>query len=313
MHCARLAVAVVAIGIMTAAASNGLERLVLKDGTALEGNVVEENEERVSLSTWKGIVEIERDRISSRTMVADGSDRRNMLRDRGRKDSPEPYIPAPEKSDGGKESRAASQDGEMEIRIARPPPPAARDAMRIPGSQDVPAASAPIVARGAATAATGGVKIAAVGMAGPEQQGTSWQERIARQMERKVTVDFSDTSLEEAANFLGTLTGVTIVLDPRVEAGKRRLTMSVRDMEAGNVLAWMTRLTDTGAVMKDKAIFITSVERAIKELEAEAPPDITLRRPKDVEENLTDFPAPDVIGIGGDQKGQGNRIVLPRQ
>ncbi|MCX7803775.1 MAG: hypothetical protein N3A38_01165 [Planctomycetota bacterium] len=299
-----------------AAASAG-ERIVLKDGVVLEGEIAAEDDACVRLQTWKGLVEIRRDAIAERSRVADGSDRLRIMRAGPREAAPQPYVPRPAASGGGEERPGGTGSPErrsgngVEIRVGRSGPragvAAGADAMRIPGSVDAPDASGPVVVRGR-TAGAGEARIAGVGAAprsaAPE---AGWREDITRRMERKITIDFSDTALDDAAAFLGTATGVTVILDPKVQPAKRRLTMSVREMEAGNVLVWMTRLTDTSAILKDKAIFITLPETALKELQEEAPIEIPVRRGADIEEKITDFPGPDITGVGSVQppRGQG--------
>lgn len=290
-----------------AAAAAG-ERIVLKDGAVFDGEVAAEDEACIRIQTWKGLVEIRREAIAERSRVADGSDRIRIMRAGPSGAEPRPYVPQPAASheggggrpgDAGLPERRGGDGVDMRIgRASRADAAAAADAMRVPGSLDAPGVSGHPVP-GVRGAGAGATKIAGVGAAPrTAAPGAGWREEISRRMERKITLDFSDIALDDAVAFLGAATGINMVIDPKVHPAKRRLTMSLREMEAGNVLAWMTRLTDTAAILKDKAVFITSPETAIKEIESEMPIAMPAMRGEDAEEKITDFPGPDMTGAG---------------
>lgn len=84
-----------------------------------------------------------------------------------------------------------------------------------------------------------------------------WAERMALALDRHVSVEFVDNSLEEALSTLGQITDLNIILDPKLRDKKLKVTLSVRAMEVANVLKWITRLTDTYADVLDQAIYVT--------------------------------------------------------
>jgi hypothetical protein len=153
----------------------------------------------------------------------------------------------------------------------------------------------------------------------------SAMERISRKLDRKVSVELVDSSLADAMEFLQNLTGLTIIIDPKVRELKPTLSLRVQDMDAATALRWMTKLTDTYAEIKDQAVWITNKPSATEENEerthiinmaAAARVDITLP-PEGVpltdadrakialqlwekeQPVVTDFPGPD-ISLGSD-------------
>ena len=82
-------------------------------------------------------------------------------------------------------------------------------------------------------------------------------ERMDRQLNKRLAFEFIDTPLVEAIQFVGELTGVNFIIDPKVRAAKPVLSLNVRDMDAATVIKWITRLTETYAEVKDQAIYIT--------------------------------------------------------
>src|SRR5947207_13597842 len=85
----------------------------------------------------------------------------------------------------------------------------------------------------------------------------SWEERALRQLNKKMTVDLVDTKLSDAMNFVQQLTGLTIILDPKVRKSDPQVTIRVNEMDAGTFIKWLTKLTNTYADIKDQAIYIT--------------------------------------------------------
>jgi len=95
----------------------------------------------------------------------------------------------------------------------------------------------------------------------------SWEERMWRQMNKKVAFELVDSKLSEACDLMASLTGLNIILSPKVRQNDPTLTLRVRDMDAGTALKWFTELTDTFAELVDQAIYITDKpsERAVDE------------------------------------------------
>ncbi|MGD0092659.1 MAG: hypothetical protein ABSE73_22340 [Planctomycetota bacterium] len=152
----------------------------------------------------------------------------------------------------------------------------------------------------------------------------SWEERMWRQVHKKVSFELVDTKLSEACAMLVSLTGLNIILATEVRKTDPSLTLRVQDMDAGTALKWFTQLTDTYADVVDQAIYITDKppDEKIAEEEKEdlmrlgaahgiviemPPANIPLRDDERIkialqiiereDMKIQDFPGPD-IGIG---------------
>jgi hypothetical protein len=99
-------------------------------------------------------------------------------------------------------------------------------------------------------------------------------ERMSRQLDKRVTLEFSDTPLSECVDFLNSLTGLNMILSPKVREAKAVVTLRVSDMSAASVIKWITRLTETHAEVKDQALWIT--DKPSKEAENEEKNEILL-------------------------------------
>lgn len=82
-------------------------------------------------------------------------------------------------------------------------------------------------------------------------------ERMYRNLQKKVTVDFVDTKLSDCVELVQALTNVNIVVHPRVRVTNPVVNLKVKDMDAATLIKWLTELTETHADLKDQAIFIT--------------------------------------------------------
>lgn len=112
-------------------------------------------------------------------------------------------------------------------------------------------------------------------------------ERMYRNLQKKVTVDFVDTKITDCIDVVASVTGVNIILHPRVRISNPVVNLKVTDMDAMALIRWITELTDTHADLKDQAIFITDkpdekaadeernalvLRAALAGVEAEVPP-----------------------------------------
>ncbi|HEY3320173.1 MAG TPA: hypothetical protein VGP72_06895 [Planctomycetota bacterium] len=113
----------------------------------------------------------------------------------------------------------------------------------------------------------------------------SWEERMWRQLNRKVSLELVDASLSDACSLLTSICGANIILAPKVRTADPHLTIKLQDMDAGTALKWFTQLTDTHADVVDQAIFINDVPNkdaekqekdAILELAAKERVEVTL-------------------------------------
>jgi hypothetical protein len=84
-----------------------------------------------------------------------------------------------------------------------------------------------------------------------------WAERMWKQTNHKMTVEFVDTPLCDAISLISNTTGLNIIIKPSVRQANPSINLKVNDMDAGTLLKWLTELSDTHAVLGNQAIFIT--------------------------------------------------------
>jgi hypothetical protein len=151
----------------------------------------------------------------------------------------------------------------------------------------------------------------------------SWEEKAYHALNKKVSAEFVDTKLSAAVDFVAKLTNLTIIIDPKVLQSEPTVNLKVTDMDAGNVIKWLTTLTSTFADVKDQAIFISdklseetvegekndlAILGAVRKVDLELPPKgvpltdadrvkIALKLIEAENYKPTDFPGPE-IGIG---------------
>ena len=160
-------------------------------------------------------------------------------------------------------------------------------------------------------------------------------ERMSRGLDKKVSLEFVDTPLEEAMSFLASLTNLNIIVSPKVRESKPVVTLRMQNMDAGTTIKWITRLTETHAELKDQAIWITDKpskeaddeERAeimmlagSLKAEVDLPPEgvpltdadrtkIALQLWQKEQPKITHFPGPD-ISIGAAERGFENPFAV---
>jgi hypothetical protein len=158
----------------------------------------------------------------------------------------------------------------------------------------------------------------------------SWEERMLLQLNKTMTVDLVDTKLSEACALISQVTGLTIILDPKVRKDDPVVNLRVNDMDSGTFIKWMTKLSNTHAQLKDHAIFITdkpdevaiedekndlAIMAATMKAEITLPPQgvpltdadrvqIALKMIEKLDVKPTDFPGPD-IGLGAKENSAG--------
>lgn len=150
--------------------------------------------------------------------------------------------------------------------------------------------------------------VAALEAAEPE-----WKQQIRKQLQRKVTFEFVETSLQEAISFLQTLTNVTIILDTKAFEGggapATPITLRVNEMPLNLALRWILRLADLDYTLKDEAIFISTSQRLAGEVE------LKIYDVRDLTYSITQFPGPELVltettGAGGAAGGLGGPAIL---
>jgi hypothetical protein len=85
----------------------------------------------------------------------------------------------------------------------------------------------------------------------------TWAERMDRDLQKKLTIELNGDSLKDVINLITSITNLNIIVDPKVAATNPPVTLKVTDMDAGTVIKWVTKLTETFAEVKDQAIWIT--------------------------------------------------------
>jgi len=85
----------------------------------------------------------------------------------------------------------------------------------------------------------------------------AWEDRMYRQMQKKVTLELVDTPLVDACALLTSITGMNIIISPAVRTSNPTLNVKLNDMDAGTALNWFTQLTETHASVIDQAVYIS--------------------------------------------------------
>jgi len=80
----------------------------------------------------------------------------------------------------------------------------------------------------------------------------------AELLAQKVSLSFQESPLEEVAGYLKTITGMNVIVDPKVR--DRKVTLDVLQMSLGRLLAWTCKLCDVSYTIKDEAIFFSDKE-----------------------------------------------------
>ena len=117
----------------------------------------------------------------------------------------------------------------------------------------------------------------------------AWKQEIRRKLQRRVTFEFVDQSLEDAINFLNSLTKVNIIIDPRIAANggnKQPITLRVSEMELELALKWILKLADLDYDLRNQAVFITQKANLSSNVELE------IYDVRDLTTQITDFPGP---------------------
>lgn len=130
-----------------------------------------------------------------------------------------------------------------------------------------------------------------------------WKRQIRKMLERRVTFEFVDTPLQEAIQFLQTLTKTTIILDPMAledtTATGTPITLRVNDMSLGLALRWILRLADLDFTLKDEAVYISTPQRLAGEVE------LKIYDVRDLTYTLTQFPGPEIVLAEAEATGWG--------
>jgi len=86
----------------------------------------------------------------------------------------------------------------------------------------------------------------------------TWQERMLAGLDRKITFELIDEPLVDVVEMLTSLTGINIIIHPKVRELNPKITLNVKNMDAANVLKWITKLTETHVSVQEQALYITA-------------------------------------------------------
>jgi Ca-activated chloride channel family protein len=116
-----------------------------------------------------------------------------------------------------------------------------------------------------------------------------WKTDIKKKLQRKVSFEFVDTPLDEAVNYLRSLTNVTIILDPKVkESGSPTVNLRANDMSLDLALGWMLRTADLDYSFRDKSIYVSRKENLAQDVE------LRIYDVSDLTLNIQDMPGPNL-------------------
>lgn len=127
-----------------------------------------------------------------------------------------------------------------------------------------------------------------------------WKQDLRKRLQKKVSFEFIDTPLDEALQFLNSLTKANIILDPKVVtegAGKAPITLKVGDMDMETALKWILRLANLEFDLRNQAVYITTKANLASSVELE------IYDVRDLTSDVTDFPGPRIelgtVGAAG--------------
>jgi hypothetical protein len=80
---------------------------------------------------------------------------------------------------------------------------------------------------------------------------------LKEKLAKKISVELTDTPLEDAVGFLRQLTQLNLILDPKLAAQDRPITIKVTDMPISTFLEWVAKLSGAQLTYKENAVFLT--------------------------------------------------------
>ena len=93
------------------------------------------------------------------------------------------------------------------------------------------------------------------------------EPRLLERMQKKVTFDFVDSSIDESLSFIEKVSSVPIKVDPKVPGAMPNgpgVNLRVSDMTCDLALDWVLRLENLEAVKRGSVVIITTPERAAR-------------------------------------------------
>jgi hypothetical protein len=131
---------------------------------------------------------------------------------------------------------------------------------------------------------------------------TSSVDRVtSAKMGQALTVDFRDTPLAEAIDFVRVTTKINIVIAPAVLVRSPSITIKASNMRVGNVLHWITTLSNTHYGFLHGALYIS--DQPIREASTTRLYDVS-----DMTMPIRDFPGPE---LALNSSPNGGLIIAP--
>lgn len=134
--------------------------------------------------------------------------------------------------------------------------------------------------------------------------GTAPTGAMAARLNQRVTVDFKDASIDNVVDFLRSVSGANMVVAPAVTAAGTSITLKATNMSLGNVLHWVTKMTDTHIGFIHGAIYLS--DKPIEDASVTRLYDIS-----DLTLALKDFPGPELALNASGDHGGGGAIFKP--
>lgn len=99
------------------------------------------------------------------------------------------------------------------------------------------------------------------GEAAPKE--AEWEKALKAAFDKKISLDFVETPVQDVCAFISNLADVPIVLDPKaLKDEQRNVTLRVNDMALKEAFNWVCKLVGLTCVARNGALFVTSAERA---------------------------------------------------
>jgi hypothetical protein len=122
---------------------------------------------------------------------------------------------------------------------------------------------------------------------------------------QRLTVDFQGVGFAEVADTLRRMTGLAVVVAPRVLASNATLTLTATHMELGNLLGWIRTVGRIHVGWRDGALFLSDQPAAAAGV-------ITVYDVSDLTMTIPDFPGPELDLAGrGDGHGAFTAVRAP--
>jgi hypothetical protein len=133
--------------------------------------------------------------------------------------------------------------------------------------------------------------------------GTEMSRAESIKLNQRMTLDFQDAPLTDVVDFLRDASKMNIVVAPAVLLSAPNITLKSSNMSLGNVLNWVTKLSNTNFGFLNGALYIS--DKPIVEASVTKIYDIS-----DMTLPIRDFPGPEMSLNGGGQNGSNSGAIF---